>query len=393
MGEAYILAAVRTPVGRAFKGTLRNMRPDEMAAAVIAESVRRVEGLDIVDIGDVVLGCAMPEGEQGLNIARVALLRAGLPKEVPGMTINRFCSSGLEAVNYAAGKIKTGQVDIAIAGGVESMSLIPMGGNKVSPNPHLAEEYPEIYIGMGLTAERVADKFSVSREEQDHFALSSHMKAVAAIKANKFEEETTPLTIKNKLLGEKGKLEEKETVFAVDEGPREDTSLEALSALKPAFKMGGTVTAGNSSQMSDGAGALVLASAAAVKKLKVKPLAKFIGYAVGGVEPELMGIGPVVAVPRVLKQCGLKLAQIGLIELNEAFASQSIYVIKELGLQGDRVNVNGGAIALGHPLGCTGAKLSCTILHEMKRCKEQYGMVTMCIGGGMGAAGIFQSVS
>ena len=393
MGEAYILAAVRTPVGRAFKGTLRNMRPDEMAAAVIAESVRRVEGLDIADIGDVVLGCAMPEGEQGLNIARVALLRAGLPKEVPGMTINRFCSSGLEAVNYAASKIKTGQVDIAIAGGVESMSLIPMGGNKVSPNPHLAEEYPEIYIGMGLTAERVADKFSVSREEQDHFAFSSHMKAVAAIKANKFEEETTPLTIKNKLLGEKGKLEEKETVFTVDEGPREDTSLEALSALKPAFKMGGTVTAGNSSQMSDGAGALVLASAAAVKKLKVKPLAKFIGYAVGGVEPELMGIGPVVAVPRVLKQCGLKLAQIGLIELNEAFASQSIYVIKELGLQGDRVNVNGGAIALGHPLGCTGAKLSCTILHEMKRCKEQYGMVTMCIGGGMGAAGIFQSVS
>ncbi len=392
MGEAYILSAVRTPVGKAFKGALKNVRPDEMAAVVIAEAIRRVEGLEASQVEDVVLGCAMPEAEQGLNVARIALIRAGLPKEVTGMTINRFCASGLESINYAASRIKTGQADIMIAGGVESMSLIPMGGNKVAPNPVLAEEYPEIYIGMGLTAERVAEKFGISREDQDAFALASHRKAVAAAKEGRFKDEITPLAVKRRFLNEKGKAVEEEFTLDADEGPREDTSLEALAGLKPAFKQGGTVTAGNSSQMSDGASALVLASEKAMKKLGAKPLARFVGYATAGVEPELMGIGPVFAIPKALDLCGLELDRIGLVELNEAFASQSLYVIREVGLPEDKVNVNGGAIALGHPLGCTGAKLSCTLLHEMRRRGEEYGMVTMCIGGGMGAAGIYQMV-
>lgn len=390
MADAYILSAVRTAVGKAYKGVLKSTRPDEMAAAVLGEAVARIGGLDAGDVDDVILGCAMPEAEQGMNVARISLLRAGFPHNVTGITINRFCSSGLEAIAYAASKIQLGHADIVIGGGTESMTMIPMGGHKVSPNPHLVQEYPEVYIGMGLTAERVAEKYGISREDQDRFALSSHQKAVSAIEDGKFSEEIVPLTVRSRMLNDKGKIEESEIHFDVDEGPRKDTSLEALANLKPAFKAGGTVTAGNSSQMSDGAAALVLAGERAVKKLGVRPLAKFMGYATAGVEPELMGIGPVAAVPKVLKKTGIKLADIGLIELNEAFAAQGLAVVRELGLSDDKVNVNGGAIALGHPLGCTGAKLTCTVLHEMKRRREKYGLVTMCIGGGMGAAGIFQ---
>lgn len=390
MGEAYILSAVRTPVGKAYKGSLRHTRPDDMAAAVLAEAVRRVPGLEASRVEDVIMGCAMPEGEQGLNVARNALLRAGFPVEVPGMTLNRFCSSGLEAINYAAAMISCGRVDVAVAGGVESMSLIPMGGNKPSPNPSLVDEYPEVFIGMGLTAERVAAKYAVTREAQDRFSLASHQKAVRAVREKKFEEETAPLEVIERSVNAAGKIEEKRFTFAIDEGPREDTSLEALAALKPAFKLDGTVTAGNSSQMSDGAAALVLAGETAVKALGAAPLARFAGYATAGLEPGLMGMGPVFAVPRVLAKTGLKLSAMDLIELNEAFAAQGLAVIRELGLPEERVNVNGGAIALGHPLGCTGAKLSCTIIHELRRRSARYGLVTMCIGGGMGAAGIFE---
>jgi acetyl-CoA acyltransferase len=377
MVDAYILSAVRTAVGKAYKGMLRSTRPDEMAAAVLREAVARVDGLDAGDIDDVILGCAMPEAEQGMNVSRISLLRAGFPNKVTGITINRFCSSGLEAISYAASKIQLGQADIVIAGGTESMTMIPMGGHKVSPNPHLVQEYPEVYIGMGLTAERVAEKFNISREDQDQFALSSHEKAVSAIEAGRFSEEVVALDVRARTVNDKGKIVEQELQFDVDEGPRRDTSMEALAKLKPAFKAGGTVTAGNSSQMSDGAAALVLAGEAVVKKLGVRPLAKFVGYATAGVEPEIMGIGPVAAVPKVLKMTGMDLSDIGFIELNEAFAAQGLAVV---------------AIALGHPLGCTGAKLATTVLHEMKRRKEQYGLVTMCIGGGMGAAGIFELV-
>jgi acetyl-CoA acyltransferase len=392
MRDAYVISAVRTAIGKAFRGALRATRPDEMAATAVKEAVARVQDLDGALIDDVVLGCAMPEAEQGLNIARMASLLAGLPERVSGLTINRFCASGIEAISYAASRIRLGHSDLVVAGGVESMSMIPMGGNKVAPNLQIVETHPEFYISMGLTAERVAAKFKVTREEQDRFALSSHQKAVRAIEDRTFADEIVPVETRMPRLGANGKVEVDEGVFQVDEGPRPDTSLEALSALKPAFIIGGSVTAGNSSQMSDGAGALVLASETAVKKLGVTPMAKFLAYATEGVEPELMGIGPVLAIPKVLKQAGLKLADMGLIELNEAFASQSVYVIRKLGLPEDHTNVNGGAIALGHPLGCTGAKLSCTILYEMKRRNEKYGLVSMCVGGGMGAAGIFELV-
>jgi acetyl-CoA acyltransferase len=392
MKDAYIISAVRTPVGKAFKGALRSTRPDELAASVITEVVARAPAVDAAQIDDVVLGCAMPEAEQGLNIARMAGLAAGLPQEVSGMTLNRFCASGLEAISYAATRIKLGEASLMIAGGAESMSLIPMGGNKVAPNLQLVESHPEYYIGMGLTAERVAAKFNVSREDQDRFALASNQKAVNAIEKGQFVDETMTVTIRTPVIGAKGKVTVQETQFEVDEGPRADTSLEALAKLRPAFMIDGTVTAGNSSQMSDGAAALLLASEDMVKKLGVTPMARFVTYATGGVDPEIMGIGPTVAIPKALALAGLKLEDIAVIELNEAFASQSVAVTRELGLPEDRVNVNGGAIALGHPLGCTGAKLTCTILNELKRRKEKYGMVTMCVGGGMGAAGIIEYI-
>jgi len=392
MSDAYIISAVRTPVGKAFKGALQATRPDELAALAIQEAVARVDGLDPSEISDVVMGCAMPEAEQGLNVARMAGLRAGLPNEVSGMTLNRFCASGLEAINYAASRIRLGEADLMVAGGVESMSMVPMGGNKVSPNFHIVDTHPEYYISMGLTAERVAEKFGVTREAQDQFALESHQKAIAAIEAGKFADEIIPVTVRTPVIDERGKVQIQESVFEVDEGARADTSLEALAKLKPVFKADGTVTAGTSSQMSDGASALVVASEAMVKKLGVTPLGRFVGYATAGVEPELMGIGPALAVPKVLDRAGLKLKDIAVVELNEAFAAQGLYVIDKLKLPSDIVNVNGGAIALGHPLGCTGAKLTCTILNELKRRKEKYGLVTMCVGGGMGAAGIIESI-
>lgn len=390
MSDAYILSAVRTPIGKAGKGSLRNTRPDDLAALAIKNAVARVDGLDPTNIDDVVMGCATPEAEQGLNVARMALLEAGLPHKVSGMTINRFCASGLEAINYAASRIRVGEANLMIAGGVESMSMIPMGGNKIAPNLSVVENTPQFYVSMGLTAENVASRFDIKREDQDRFAFESHQKAVAAIKEGRFKDEIVPVAIHTPVINAKGKVEVQESVFEVDEGPREDTTVEALAKLRPVFKIGGSVTAGNSSQINDGASALVVASEGMVKALGVKPVARLLAYATAGVDPEIMGIGPALAVPKVLKLAGLDLDDIGLIELNEAFASQSLYVIRELGLSPDRVNVNGGAIALGHPLGCTGAKLSTSILYELQRRKEKYGLVTMCVGGGMGAAGIFE---
>jgi acetyl-CoA acyltransferase len=390
MRDAYVISAVRTPVGKAFKGALRNTRPDELAAVVLREVVARVKGLDAARIDDVVLGCAMPEAEQGLNVARLAALRASFPAAVPGVTVNRFCASGLEAIHIATARIAMGEAEIVVAGGVESMSLIPMGGNKPSPNPGLAADMPAAYVSMGNTAENVAEKYGVTREEQDAFALRSHRRAAAAIAEGKFAREIVPVRVVEKSINAKNKVESREVAFTVDDGVRADTSLEALAALKPAFRANGTVTAGNSSQMSDGASALVLASEDVVAALGVKPLGKLVAFATAGVEPALMGIGPVLAVPKVLAQADLSLDDIGLIELNEAFASQSVYVARELGIPDAKLNVNGGAIALGHPLGCTGAKLSTSILHEMERRGVEYGIVTMCVGGGMGVAGVFQ---
>lgn len=395
MREAYIISAVRTAVGKALKGSLRATRPDEMAAAVIAQAIARVDGLGKERVDDVILGCAMPEAEQGLNIARLALLRAGVPYTTTGMTVNRFCASGLEAIHLGASQIRLGEADVVVAGGTESMSLVPMGGHKPSPNPRLVEDYPEPYIGMGITAEKVARQYGVSREDQDVFSMHSHKKAAEAIRNKKFEDEIVPLKITNAVVNSKNKVETMEFVFSVDEGVRADTTVEALAKLKPAFmtpQAGGTVTAGNSSQMSDGAAAVVLASEEVVEELGVKPLAKFVAYATAGVEPEIMGIGPVKAIPKVLERTGLRMTDIGVIELNEAFAAQSLAVVRELELPEDKVNVNGGAIALGHPLGCTGAKLSVSLLYEMKRRGAEHGIVSMCIGGGMGAAGVFQLV-
>jgi acetyl-CoA acyltransferase len=392
MRSAYIVTALRTAVGKAKKGTLKDFRPDEMLSTVISELVKKTPNLNPAEIDDVIIGCAFPEGEQGLNIARIASLRAGLPVNVPAITINRFCSSGLQSIAFAAERIMLGYADIIIAGGVESMSLVPMTGNKFSANPYLAENYPEVYISMGLTAERVAEKYQITRQMQDEFALKSHQKALKAIQDGKFKDEIVPLKVVNKYINGKGEKIIEEKIFDTDERPRADTSLEKLAQLKPAFKEGGTVTAGNSSQMSDGAAGVVVMSEEKVKELGLKPIARFVSFAVAGVPPEIMGIGPVEAIPKALKLAGLKLEDIGLIELNEAFAAQTLAVIKLAGLNEEIINVNGGAIALGHPLGCTGAKLTVTLLNEMKRRNVKYGMVTMCIGGGMGAAGIFELV-
>ena len=390
MRDAYIISAVRTPIGKAFKGTLRNTRPDELAAIVIKEAIARVPGLDAAIIEDVVLGCAMPEGEQGLNVARLALLRAGLPITVAGVTVNRFCASGLQSIHDASARIRMGEIEAAIAGGTESMSMIPMSGVKPSPNPGLVGNMPGAYVSMGNTAENVAEKYQISREAQDAFALRSHTNAAKAIAAGHFNDEIVPVKVIEKSINAKNKIESKEIEFKMDEGVRADSSLDGLAALKPAFRTGGTVTAGNSSQMSDGAAALVIVSEDVMKQLGAKPLGKLIAFATAGVEPELMGIGPALAIPKVLKQANLTVGDIGLIELNEAFASQAVYVQQTLGIRADRLNVNGGAIALGHPLGCTGSKLTATLLHEMKRRNVEYGIVTMCVGGGMGVAGVFQ---
>jgi acetyl-CoA acyltransferase len=404
MREAVIVSSVRTAVGKAFKGALRATRPDDLAATVITEALKRVAGVQARDVEDVILGCAMPEAEQGMNVARIASLRAGLPVEVPAVTVNRFCSSGLQAIAYTAERIMAGHGEVAIAGGTESMSLVPMGGNKVSPNPWLMDHYADVYLNMGLTAENVAKKYEITREQADEFSLTSHKKALAAIAAGKFRDEIVPVEVQTTAFvaaasaganggNAKPRVTESTSVFEVDEGPRADTSLEALAKLKPAFHAHGTVTAGNSSQMSDGAAACVVMSAERARALGVKPLARFVAFAVAGCPPELMGIGPVNAIPKALKLAGLKLEQIDVIELNEAFAAQALAVIKLAGLDPAKVNRNGGAVALGHPLGCTGAKLTSTILRELERTGGRYGLVTMCIGGGMGAAGIFERIA
>jgi len=413
MREVVLVSSVRTPVGRAFKGMLRATRPDELGAVAIKGALERVPQIDAKEIDDVILGCAMPEAEQGMNVARIASLRAGLPVEVSALTINRFCSSGLQAIALAAERIGSGGAEVIVAGGTESMSMIPMGGHKISPNPWLVDHYPDAYLSMGLTAERLAQRFGITREQADEFSLHSHQRALAAIQAGKFEDETVPVPVTRSIgnghvgadassaqdgrgrpsLRDSWKLPRQEIIFKTDEGPRADTSLEALLSLKPAFHAKGTVTAGNSSQMSDGAAAAVVMSAERAKQLGIKPLVRYVSFATAGYKPEEMGLGPVYAIPRALKLAGLKLSDIDVIELNEAFAAQSLAVIKEAGLDPERVNPNGGAIALGHPLGCTGAKLTATIIRELKRRNGQYGLVTMCVGGGMGAAGVFENLN
>jgi acetyl-CoA acyltransferase len=391
MTDAVIVSAVRTAVGKAPNGTLRGTRPDELAATVIAEALRRAPGVDVADIDDVILGCAMPEGEQGLNVARIASLRAGVPVSASAVTINRFCSSGLQAIAFAAERIMCGFSSAIIAGGTESMSLVPMGGNKLSPNPALVDSYPDVYLTTGLVAENHARESGISREAQDAFAFGSHQRAIAAAESGRFAEEIVPVTARliDGAPGN-GKPVTREVVFSADEGPRRDTSPEALAALRPAFHAKGTVTAGNSSQTSDGAAAVIVTSTAYAREHGLTPMARFVAFAIAGVEPERFGIGPVPAVQKVLKIAGLTLDQMDLVELNEAFAAQVLACLKELPIDPDRLNVNGGAIALGHPLGCTGAKLTATILHEMRRRSARYGLVTMCVGGGMGAAGIFE---
>ena len=410
MPEAVIVSAVRTPVGRAYKGSLRSTRPDDLAALAIKEALARVPGLDAKEIDDVILGCAMPEGEQGMNVARIAALRAGLPVETSAMTINRFCSSGLQAIALAAERIRGGSAEVIVAGGTESMSLVPMGGNKVSPNPWLVDHYPDAYINMGLGTENIARKFGITREQADQFSADSHKKALAAIAAGNFKDETIPVEVKITAVPTNGngassashssrggakaavKAATQTFTFDTDELPRADTSLEVLAKLKPAFHVKGMVTAGNSSPMSDGAAACVIMSDTRAKSLGLKPLARFVAYATAGCPPEEFGIGPVFAIPKALKLAGLSLGDIAVIELNEAFAAQSLSVIQQAGLDASRVNPNGGAIALGHPLGCTGAKLTATLIRDLQRKNARYGMVTMCIGGGMGAAGIFERI-
>jgi acetyl-CoA acyltransferase len=389
MREVVVVSSVRTPVGRAFKGTLRATRPDELAAIAIKGALDRVPQLDPREIEDVILGCAMPEAEQGMNVARIASLRAGLPVEVSAVTINRFCSSGLQAIAMAAERIMSGGAEVIVAGGTESMSMIPMGGNKISPNPWLVDHYPDAYLSMGLTAERLASRFGITREQCDAFSLHSHQKALAAIAAGKFEEETVAVPV-SFTTPNGSKPKRQEISFKVDEGPRADTSIEALGALKAAFRVKGVTTAGNSSQMSDGAAAAVVMSAERARALGIIPLARYVAFATAGYKPEEMGLGPVFAIPKALKLAGLKLSDIDVIELNEAFAAQSLAVVREAGLDSECVNPNGGAIALGHPLGCTGAKLTASVIRELKRRQGRYGMVTMCVGGGMGAAGIFE---
>jgi acetyl-CoA acyltransferase len=384
MQDAVIVSAARTAVGKAPNGTLRTVRPDEMAATAVGEALRRAPGMQPSEVDDVILGCAMPEGEQGLNVARIASLRAGIPVEASAVTVNRFCSSGLQSIAYAAERIMCGFSRAIVAGGTESMSMVPMGGNKVSPNPALVDSYPDVYLSTGLVAENHARESSISREEQDGFALRSHQRALAAIESGRFKDEVVPLTFK--VIN--GSVQS--VTFAQDEGPRRDTSLEALAKLRPAFHANGTVTAGNSSQTSDGAAAVIVTSADFAKERGLTPLGRFVAFATAGVEPERFGIGPVPAIRKVLKLAGLSLEQIDLIELNEAFAAQVLACLRELPIDREKVNVNGGAIALGHPLGCTGAKLTTTLLYEMRRRNARYGMVTMCVGGGMGAAGIFE---
>jgi acetyl-CoA acyltransferase len=376
-------------VGKAPKGALKDARPDELAAQVIRQAVERTPGLDPREVDDVILGCAMPEGEQGLNVARVAALRAGLPDSVPGVTVNRFCASGLQAIAMAAERILAGWAEVVVAGGTESMSLIPMTGWKFAPHPDLVEAWPDVYLSMGNTAEVVARRFQVSREDQDRWGLRSHQRAAAAIREGRFREEIVPVRVR-RWEEDGGAPRARELVFEVDEGVRFDTSLEALAKLKPAFAKDGTVTAGNASQTSDGAAACVVMSSRKAEALGLRPLGVFRSFAVAGVPPEIMGVGPVEAVPKALRLAGIRLQDVDLIELNEAFASQTLAVIRRLELDPERVNPNGGAIALGHPLGCTGAKLTATLLHEMRRRQARYGVVTMCVGGGMGAAGVFE---
>jgi acetyl-CoA acyltransferase len=391
MQDAVIVAATRTPVGKAPNGKLRTVRPDDMAAAVIAEALRRAPGLDASEVDDVIVGCAMPEAEQGLNVARIASLRAGVPVSASAVTINRFCSSGLQAIAFGAERIMCGFAQAVIAGGTESMSLVPMGGNRISPNPSLVDSYPDVYLSTGLVAENHAREHGISREEQDAFALRSHQRAVAAIESGRFAGEITPLTFRAAAAPDNGgEPRVVEATHAQDEGPRHDTSMDALAKLRPAFHVSGTVTAGNSSQTSDGAAAVIVTSADFARTHGLQPLARFVSFATAGVEPERFGIGPVPAIRKALKLAGLTLDQIDLVELNEAFAAQVLACLRELPIDPDKLNVNGGAIALGHPLGCTGAKLTTTLLYEMRRQNARYGLVTMCVGGGMGAAGVFE---
>ena len=391
MTDAVIVSAVRTPVGKAPRGALRTTRPDELGAAVIAEALKRAPGIEPGEVDDVILGCAMPEGEQGMNVARIASLRAGVPSAASAITVNRFCSSGLQAIAYGAERIMVGGADAVVAGGTESMSLIPMGGHKVAPNPTLMRDYPDVYLSTGLVAENHARECRVSRDEQDAFALRSHQRAVAALDAGRFDDETVPVDVRVTEPANGGGAPAVRTVaFTADEGPRRDTSLEALGGLRPAFHVKGSVTAGNSSQMSDGAAAVVITSRERAERAGLKPLARFVAYATAGVEPERFGVGPVPAIRKALARAGLTLDDIDLVELNEAFAAQVLACLRELPVDPDKLNVNGGAIALGHPLGCTGAKLTTSLLHELQRRQGRYGLVTMCVGGGMGAAGIFE---
>jgi acetyl-CoA acyltransferase len=392
MPEAVIIDCLRTAIGKAPKGTLRTTRPDDLAAAVFQALLKKYPAVSPAEIDDVILGCATPEAESGMNMARVAALRAGLPDVVPGVTINRFCSSGLQAIAMAADRIRSGGADIIIAGGAESMSMLPMSGQKLAPNPWMVDHLPQIYMGMGLTAECLQKKYGVKREDADQFAYRSHQKALNAQQAGNFDEEIVPIEVEATVLAN-GKPKKSSFTFKKDEGPRADTSFEALSKLKPVFQANGTVTAGNSSQTSDGAAAAIVMSDKKAKELGLKPMLRYVSFAVGGVPPEIMGIGPVVAIPKALKIAGLKVDDIGVVELNEAFAAQALAVIREAGLDQEKVNPNGGAVALGHPLGCTGAKLTATILRELKRRSAKYGMVTMCIGGGQGAAGIFENLN
>ena len=392
MKDAVIVSAVRTPIGKAKRGGLATVRPDEMAATAIQELLKRTPNLDPAQIEDVVIGCAFPEGEQGMNMARMIALRAGLPDSVPAETINRYCSSGVQSIAHVAYAIQSGQIETAIAGGAESMTMVPMAGYKFSPNPHFAQELPHYFTNMGLTAENLSEKYKISRAEQDEFSLKSHQKAARAVNSGLFDPELVPVDVEVTEMNGGEKPVKKNFTVKRDEGPRADTNLDALSKLKPAFKEGGTVTAGNSSQMSDGAAVAMVMSAERAAQLGLTPLIRFVSFAVGGVPPEMMGIGPVVAIPKALKLAGLTLNDIDLIELNEAFAAQSLAVIRTLELDENKVNVNGGAIALGHPLGCTGTKLTTQLIYEMARRKSKYGMVTMCIGGGMGGAAIFENL-
>lgn len=391
--EAVIVAGVRSAIGKAPKGTLRNTRPDDLGAHVVAALLQRVPEVSAEDIEDILIGCAIPEAEQGMNVARIIGMRAGLPNTVPGVTVNRFCSSGLQTISMAAQQIMTGMADVLIAGGTETMSLLPMGGYNISPNPQLADTYPQAYTSMGHTAEQVATRFNISREDQDAFALRSHQRAAAAIRDGKYRDEIVPVKVKQTFVDANNKLVTREGVFDTDEGVRMDTSLQALAKLRPAFGLKGTVTAGNSSQTSDGAAVVLLMSADRAVELGLKPLGVFRSFAVAGVDPDIMGVGPVAAVPKALKLAGLRMQDIDLVELNEAFASQSLHVIRTLEMDEEKVNVNGGAIALGHPLGCTGARLTVSILNELARRNGRYGLVTMCVGGGMGAAGVFERLA